>query len=168
MAGLISARIVPAHISHSHHRSHFPPLVVPSLSRSLYKIPIGMTGQFRPLKLVAASAQAQDTTAHSVFNNSQPTKGSIWLTYPVEIVKIHRVQFYGYNLDCTHLFLCLYMLTCLFVEVLEVWKNADAICFDVDSTVCLDEGIDEFADFCGAGKAVAEWTAKLHLLILFM
>lgn len=77
MAGLISARIVPAHISHSHHRSHFPPLVVPSLSRSLYKIPIGMTGQFRPLKLVAASAQAQDTTAHSVFNNSQPTKGSI-------------------------------------------------------------------------------------------
>lgn len=60
------------------------------------------------------------------------------------------------------------MLTCLFVEVLEVWKNADAICFDVDSTVCLDEGIDEFADFCGAGKAVAEWTAKLHLLILFM
>ncbi|RWR83217.1 phosphoserine phosphatase, chloroplastic [Cinnamomum micranthum f. kanehirae] len=119
MAGLISARIVPAHISHSHHRSHFPPLVVPSLSRSLYKIPIGMTGQFRPLKLVAASAQAQDTTAHSVFNNSQPTK-----------------------------------------EVLEVWKNADAICFDVDSTVCLDEGIDEFADFCGAGKAVAEWTAK--------
>lgn len=77
MAGLISARIVPAHISHSHHRSHIPPLVVPSLSRSLYKIPVGMTGQFRPLKLVAASAQAQDTAARSVFNNSQPTKGFI-------------------------------------------------------------------------------------------
>ncbi|KAF7134742.1 hypothetical protein RHSIM_Rhsim08G0146000 [Rhododendron simsii] len=45
-------------------------------------------------------------------------------------------------------------------DVLEVWRNADAVCFDVDSTVCLDEGIDELAEFCGAGKAVAEWTAR--------
>ncbi|KAJ4961866.1 hypothetical protein NE237_021776 [Protea cynaroides] len=45
-------------------------------------------------------------------------------------------------------------------EVLEKWKSADAVCFDVDSTVCLDEGIDELAEFCGAGKAVAEWTAR--------
>lgn len=45
-------------------------------------------------------------------------------------------------------------------EILELWRNADAVCFDVDSTVCLDEGIDELAEFCGAGKAVAEWTAK--------
>ncbi|EYU23590.1 hypothetical protein ABFS82_04G146400 [Erythranthe guttata] len=45
-------------------------------------------------------------------------------------------------------------------EVLEVWGNADAVCFDVDSTVCLDEGIDELAEFCGAGQAVAEWTAR--------
>ncbi|KQJ88189.1 phosphoserine phosphatase, chloroplastic [Brachypodium distachyon] len=45
-------------------------------------------------------------------------------------------------------------------DVLEIWRNADAVCFDVDSTVCLDEGIDELADFCGAGQAVAEWTAK--------
>ncbi|XP_019710005.1 phosphoserine phosphatase, chloroplastic isoform X2 [Elaeis guineensis] len=45
-------------------------------------------------------------------------------------------------------------------EVLEIWCNADAVCFDVDSTVCLDEGIDELADFCGAGRAVAEWTTK--------
>ncbi|XP_021633962.1 phosphoserine phosphatase, chloroplastic isoform X2 [Manihot esculenta] len=45
-------------------------------------------------------------------------------------------------------------------EVLELWRSADAVCFDVDSTVCLDEGIDELAEFCGAGKAVAEWTAK--------
>lgn len=47
-----------------------------------------------------------------------------------------------------------------FVEVLDVWRHADAVCFDVDSTVCIDEGIDELADFCGAGKAVAEWTAR--------
>ena len=45
-------------------------------------------------------------------------------------------------------------------EVLETWRNANAVCFDVDSTVCLDEGIDELADFCGAGQAVAEWTTK--------
>ncbi|XP_074317066.1 phosphoserine phosphatase, chloroplastic [Silene latifolia] len=45
-------------------------------------------------------------------------------------------------------------------EVLELWRNIDAVCFDVDSTVCIDEGIDEFAEFCGAGKAVAEWTSR--------
>jgi len=50
------------------------------------------------------------------------------------------------------------------VEVLELWRKGDAVCFDVDSTVCLDEGIDELADFCGAGKAVAEWTARLDCL----
>ncbi|GJN04970.1 hypothetical protein PR202_ga22555 [Eleusine coracana subsp. coracana] len=45
-------------------------------------------------------------------------------------------------------------------EVIETLHKANAVCFDVDSTVCLDEGIDELADFCGAGQAVAEWTAK--------
>lgn len=42
-----------------------------------------------------------------------------------------------------------------------MWQSADAVCFDVDSTVCMDEGIDELAEFCGAGKAVAEWTVRL-------
>ncbi|CAK7323400.1 unnamed protein product [Dovyalis caffra] len=45
-------------------------------------------------------------------------------------------------------------------DVLRLWRSADAVCFDVDSTVCLDEGIDELAEFCGAGKAVADWTAR--------
>ncbi|XP_057991487.1 phosphoserine phosphatase, chloroplastic-like isoform X3 [Hevea brasiliensis] len=45
-------------------------------------------------------------------------------------------------------------------DVLGLWRSADAVCFDIDSTVCLDEGIDELAEFCGARKAVAEWTAK--------
>lgn len=44
--------------------------------------------------------------------------------------------------------------------ILQLWRSADAVCFDVDSTVCLDEGIDELAEFCGAGKAVADWTAR--------
>lgn len=48
--------------------------------------------------------------------------------------------------------------------VLETWKNADAVCFDVDSTVCEDEGIDELAEFCGAGEIVSQWTRKYSLL----
>lgn len=44
--------------------------------------------------------------------------------------------------------------------VLKIWRNADAVCFDVDSTVCKDEGIDELAEFCGAGEAVAAWTSR--------
>ncbi len=47
-----------------------------------------------------------------------------------------------------------------FAEVVAAWQNAHAVCFDVDSTVCEDEGIDELAAFCGAGEAVAAWTAR--------
>lgn len=39
----------------------------------------------------------------------------------------------------------------------EVWRHADAVCFDVDSTVITGEGLDELAGFCGRGKEVAEW-----------
>ena len=39
-------------------------------------------------------------------------------------------------------------------QVIEGIIAADAFCFDVDSTVCTDEGIDELAAFCGAGEAV--------------
>lgn len=35
------------------------------------------------------------------------------------------------------------------------WKSADAICFDVDSTVIQEEGIDELAKFCNKGPQVA-------------
>ncbi|CAN6467353.1 unnamed protein product [Victoria cruziana] len=45
-------------------------------------------------------------------------------------------------------------------DVLKILRRADAVCFDVDSTVCIDEGIDELADFCGAGEAVAELTKR--------
>jgi hypothetical protein len=55
----------------------------------------------------------------------------------------------------------------VFKDVLSVWQSADAVCFDVDSTVCLDEGIDELADFCGAGQAVAEWTSRSYLVFFF-
>ena len=40
------------------------------------------------------------------------------------------------------------------------WLSADAVCFDVDSTVSRDEGIDLLAEVCGAGAEVAAWTHK--------
>jgi len=35
--------------------------------------------------------------------------------------------------------------------------RAGAVCFDVDSTVCPSEGIDELARHCNTAEAVAEW-----------
>lgn len=45
-------------------------------------------------------------------------------------------------------------------ETKRLWRMCDAVCFDVDSTVCIDEAIDEFASFLGCGKQVAELTAN--------
>lgn len=42
----------------------------------------------------------------------------------------------------------------------EIWRSVGAVCFDVDSTVCEEEGIDVLAEYCGAGQAVKEWTTK--------
>ncbi|KAF0692960.1 Aste57867_16006 [Aphanomyces stellatus] len=44
--------------------------------------------------------------------------------------------------------------------VRATWKRAQAVCFDVDSTVCCEEGIDVLAAHCGQGKRVAEWTTR--------
>lgn len=41
----------------------------------------------------------------------------------------------------------------------ELFRRADAVCFDVDSTVIKEEGIDELAKFCGVGDAVREMYA---------
>ncbi|XP_014254272.1 phosphoserine phosphatase [Cimex lectularius] len=41
-----------------------------------------------------------------------------------------------------------------------VWQRADAVCFDVDSTVIREEGIDELAKFCGKSTEVKELTKK--------
>uniref|UniRef100_A0A8B9MF31 Phosphoserine phosphatase n=1 Tax=Accipiter nisus TaxID=211598 RepID=A0A8B9MF31_9AVES len=46
------------------------------------------------------------------------------------------------------------------LELKEIFRNADAVCFDVDSTVIREEGIDELAKFCGVGDAVAEMTRR--------
>ena len=40
----------------------------------------------------------------------------------------------------------------------RVLQRADAVCFDVDSTVVTSEGIDALADYLGCGDAVAALT----------
>lgn len=45
-------------------------------------------------------------------------------------------------------------------EVKQIWKNADCVCFDVDSTVVMDEGIDELANFLGKGEEVSRITVR--------
>jgi len=40
--------------------------------------------------------------------------------------------------------------------VKELWRNADAVCFDVDSTVIQEEAIDEVAKFCDKGSEVQQ------------
>nr|CAI5868189.1 unnamed protein product [Callosobruchus analis] len=45
-------------------------------------------------------------------------------------------------------------------QVKSVLRNTDAVCFDVDSTVIKEEGIDELARFCGKYKEITELTSK--------
>jgi phosphoserine phosphatase len=45
-------------------------------------------------------------------------------------------------------------------EVQQIFVRCDAVCFDVDSTVIQEEGIDVLADYCGKGTAVAELTRR--------
>lgn len=39
-------------------------------------------------------------------------------------------------------------------EIKNLWRLADCVCFDVDSTVCKNEAIDDLAEFCGVGEQV--------------
>ena len=41
-------------------------------------------------------------------------------------------------------------------EAREIWRQAGAVCFDVDSTLIQVEGIDELARLCGAEHEVSE------------
>ncbi|XP_076029581.1 phosphoserine phosphatase isoform X2 [Oratosquilla oratoria] len=42
----------------------------------------------------------------------------------------------------------------------EIWRTADAVCFDVDSTVIQDEGLDQLAAFCGKAQEVKKITEQ--------
>ncbi|CAG0921298.1 unnamed protein product, partial [Notodromas monacha] len=41
-----------------------------------------------------------------------------------------------------------------------IWRKADAVCFDVDSTVCPTEAIDELAAYCGKKEEVERVTRE--------
>ncbi|XP_046620932.1 phosphoserine phosphatase isoform X1 [Neodiprion virginianus] len=45
-------------------------------------------------------------------------------------------------------------------EIKAILRTADAVAFDVDSTVIQDEGIDELAKFCGKGDDVTQLTKR--------
>ena len=43
-------------------------------------------------------------------------------------------------------------------DILRLWRNAHAVCFDVDCTVAMNDGLDLLADFLGVGPQVAALT----------
>jgi len=43
---------------------------------------------------------------------------------------------------------------------INIWKSADCVCFDVDSTVCRNEAIDDLANFIGVGDQVEKITRE--------
>uniref|UniRef100_A0A2P2I3D0 Phosphoserine phosphatase n=2 Tax=Hirondellea gigas TaxID=1518452 RepID=A0A2P2I3D0_9CRUS len=45
-------------------------------------------------------------------------------------------------------------------DTVEAWRNADAVCFDVDSTVIVDEGLDQLAAFCDKGELIRKITQE--------
>ncbi|KAF6023472.1 aay [Bugula neritina] len=45
-------------------------------------------------------------------------------------------------------------------KVKEVWRQCDAVCFDVDSTVITGEGLDELASYMNKGEEIAALTRK--------
>jgi phosphoserine phosphatase len=46
------------------------------------------------------------------------------------------------------------------LEAKRIIQSADIVCFDVDSTVIREEGIDELAEFCGKGEEVSNLTKE--------
>ncbi|KAH8406865.1 hypothetical protein KR222_008795 [Zaprionus bogoriensis] len=46
------------------------------------------------------------------------------------------------------------------LQAAKIIKQSDIVCFDVDSTVICEEGIDELAEFCGKGSEVARVTKE--------
>lgn len=45
-------------------------------------------------------------------------------------------------------------------DVIDILTKSQAVCFDVDSTVISEEGIDELAGYKGVGEEVANLTKK--------
>eukprot|EP00798_Chlamydomonas_sp_ICE-L_P002756 gene2756-12627_t len=45
-------------------------------------------------------------------------------------------------------------------EYLDIWQNADAVCFDVDCTVVCNDGLDLLAEFMGVSNEVEALTTQ--------
>ena len=45
-------------------------------------------------------------------------------------------------------------------DIMEIIAKSQVFCFDVDSTVIAEEGIDQLASFKGVGQEVADLTSK--------
>jgi len=41
-------------------------------------------------------------------------------------------------------------------HIKHIWRKANAVTFDVDSTVITEEAIDELANFCGKGEEITK------------
>ncbi len=50
-------------------------------------------------------------------------------------------------------------------QVRNLWRTADCVCFDVDSTVCRNEAIDDLAAFVGKGEQVQKLYKKILITI---
>lgn len=50
---------------------------------------------------------------------------------------------------------------------INIWKSADCVCFDVDSTVCRNEAIDDLANFIGVGDQVEKMYIYIFTRCLF-
>lgn len=75
------------------------------------------------------------------FSTSSSSSGSeIFAAFPDE----KKTSFEGNNVE----------------GAMQALANADAVCFDVDSTVIQEEGIDVLAGFLGKGQEVADFTAR--------
>ena len=51
-------------------------------------------------------------------------------------------------------------------EARKTWREATAVCFDVDSTLITIEAIDLLAHHCGAGEEVAKLEVGSGLVVL--
>ena len=45
-------------------------------------------------------------------------------------------------------------------RVLKMWRTANAVCFDIDCTVCNGDSLDELASYLGKSEEVEFWTNK--------
>ncbi|RWW20777.1 hypothetical protein GW17_00015096, partial [Ensete ventricosum] len=131
MAGLVSAHVNLVCPSYIICRSPLLRSTLLQIPEMAIKHPVIVMKYCKPLSVVVSSLQPPKSISTSQFSN----------TIPSEVLPYKKIFKHS-------------------EEVLNIWCSVDAVCFDVDSTVCLDEGIDELANFCGAGKAVAEWTTK--------